>query len=161
MSPQEYRNNIVGIINLLYGSVGLFISLLLIANIWMDIQSEIYLYPERESGLSIEFMLTFLALGLIVSLPAFVAGYALLRKRAWARLIGIVASVTAFINIPIGTMVSVYSLIFLLDTDAGDLYGKSPVGADGLLHITESDVQIVPATSPWYVPPREMPDWRG
>jgi hypothetical protein len=161
MSPQEYRNNIVGIINLFYGAVGLFISLLIIANIWMDIQSEVYHYPERESGLSIEFMLTLLTLGLIVSLPAFLAGYALLRKRAWARSIGIIASVTAFINIPIGTMVSVYSLLFLLDTDAGDVYGKTCIGSDGLLHIVESDARIVPATSPWYVPPREMPDWRG
>jgi hypothetical protein len=58
-------------------------------------------------------------------------------------------------------MVGIYTLFFLLGQDARDLYNGSAVGADGLLHVVDTDSSSLPATSPWYVPPREMPNWRG
>ena len=44
--------------------------------------------------------------------PNFVAAYALLKRKPWARIAGIVAAVMAAMNVPLGTLAAVYSLWF-------------------------------------------------
>ena len=53
---------------------------------------------------------------LAVTLPSFIAGYALLKTKRWARIAGIVEAV------PIGTAVCVYALWFLLSKGGNELY---------------------------------------
>src|SRR6266852_4773454 len=58
-----------------------------------------------------------------MTIPSVVAGYALLKRRPWAKVAGIVAGVVAATSFPIGTAVAVYSFWFLFSDVGKQLYG--------------------------------------
>ena len=60
---------------------------------------------------------------LVMTVPSVVAGYALLKRRRWAKVAGIVAGVTAAASFPIGTAVAVYTFWFLFGDVGKQLYG--------------------------------------
>src|SRR5690349_4178663 len=49
---------------------------------------------------------------LVFTAPSFVAAYALLKRKSWARIAGIVAGAMSAMHMPIGTAVGVYSMWF-------------------------------------------------
>lgn len=51
-------------------------------------------------------------INLIFLSPNFVAAYALLKKKPWARIASIVAAALSAMNVPLGTLAAVYSLWF-------------------------------------------------
>ena len=53
-----------------------------------------------------------LIVNLVMLSPNFVAAYALLKRKPWARIAGIVAAAMAAMNVPLGTLAAVYSLWF-------------------------------------------------
>jgi hypothetical protein len=58
----------------------------------------------------------------VLSLPGIVTGIGLLRRRPWARIIGIVLSVLSLMAIPFGTIVGVYGLWVLFSKDTERLF---------------------------------------
>ena len=54
----------------------------------------------------------------VLGLPALAAGYGLLKRRPWARMLTLVLGILNLINIPIGTVMGVYTLWVLLDDRA-------------------------------------------
>ena len=62
-------------------------------------------------------MLVFVLLGavfaLIFTVPSYVAGYAMLKRKPWARVASLVAAVIEVMNVPFGTALGVYALWFL------------------------------------------------
>src|SRR5437868_7708244 len=58
------------------------------------------------------------AIGVAMTIPSIVAGYALLKRRPWAKVAGIVGGAVAATSFPIGTGVAVYTFWFLF-SDAG------------------------------------------
>jgi hypothetical protein len=62
-------------------------------------------------------------LTLVMTVPSIVAGYALLKRRQWAKVAGIVAGVTAATSFPVGTAVAVYTFWFLFSDVGKQLYG--------------------------------------
>src|ERR1041384_2980991 len=48
-----------------------------------------------------------------LTIPSVVAGYALLKRRRWAKVAGIIAGVLAVISFPVGTAVGIYTFWFL------------------------------------------------
>jgi hypothetical protein len=63
---------------------------------------------------------------IVLSLPGIITGIGLLRRRPWARIIGIVLSVLSLIAIPFGTIVGVYGLWVLFSKDTERLF-EAPV----------------------------------
>ena len=59
----------------------------------------------------------------VMTVPSVVAGYALLKRRRWAKVAGIVAGVTAATSFPVGTAVAVYTFWFLFSDVGKQLYG--------------------------------------
>lgn len=51
-------------------------------------------------------------INLILLSPNFIACYALLKRKPWARIAGIVAAALSAMNVPLGTLAAVYSLWF-------------------------------------------------
>jgi len=108
---------------------------------------------------------------LFSALPSFIAGYAMLKRKSWARVAGIIASCIATINIPHGTALGVYSLWFLLGEKGNQFYQETPNPS----YMTPPP-QINPAYNPnynytpnfdarreretVYTPPTQPPDWR-
>src|SRR5262249_22964985 len=69
------------------------------------------------------FMMAFFSVFyLVFSLPSIVAAYALRKKKSWARLASIIASVVAAMNVPFGTAACVYSLWFFLGENWKEVY---------------------------------------
>ena len=72
-------------------------------------------------------VLTFVALilggfMLIMALPGLAAGFGLLKRRNWGRILAIVVGALNIPNFPLGTAVGVYTLYVLLQDGAGDYF---------------------------------------
>ncbi len=83
--------------------------------------------PDREPPM--QFILPFMAIALIVnvimSIPSFLAAYAFLKRKSWAKVMGIIASVFGALHVPFGTAISVYTFWFLFSGPGKILYGGS------------------------------------
>ena len=62
---------------------------------------------------------------LILIAPSFITGYALLKRKRWARRVGIVAGVLAGLTFPFGTALCVYTLWFMFGEKGKFLYHKA------------------------------------
>jgi len=62
------------------------------------------------------------ALLVILGLPGIAAGYGLLKRRPWARILAIVVGVLNLFNMPIGTAVGIYTLVILMQAEASDYF---------------------------------------
>ena len=105
------------------------------------------------------FWLFFVAFYAALTIPSFIACYALLKRKRWAKVAAIIGGVIAAMFFPIGTAVCVYTFWFLFsepgkvlyDTPAqtlppASLYGSSRES------INQPEFQHHPSTPP--------PDWR-
>lgn len=62
-----------------------------------------------------------------VSLPGLVAGFGLLSWKPWARILGIVLCAIQLVHIPLGTILGVYGLWVLLNSDTERLFSSPPL----------------------------------
>jgi hypothetical protein len=171
----EEHNKAVGICHLVYGG---FTSLLMVAMcifMWA-IFSTIPPPPGRpDAGMPAAVMAMFFGFMMvytfIFTMPSFVAGYALLKRKQWARTASIVAAVLETMSVPIGTAVAVYSFWFMFSEQGKALYEQSPAAPSGARPYSLHDAPPQPA-SVWnaqtsygreheYVPPAQPPEWRG
>lgn len=106
----------------------------------------------------------------MLSLPSIIAGYALLKKKSWARVAGIVAAFLSAISFPFGTALCVYSLWYFFG-DAGKAFHSSTESAGAWA----GNLNSAPASTDFgwesqhareaerqrtYTPPTQPPDWR-
>jgi uncharacterized BrkB/YihY/UPF0761 family membrane protein len=71
-------------------------------------------------------VLIFIFVGIVtvaMTIPSIVAGYALLKRRPWAKVAGIVGGVVAATSFPIGTGLAVYTFWFLFSDVGKQVYG--------------------------------------
>ena len=107
-------------------------------------------------------LMTVFVLGLyaLFTVPSFVAAYGLLKKRKWARTAAIVGGVTAAMNSPIGTAVSIYTFWFLFSEPGKAMFEQQrytlPPGRQSWAPGDVSHQQ----TRTEYAPPPTPPDWR-
>ena len=57
-----------------------------------------------------------------LSVPGFAAGYGLLARKAWGRIVAILVAVLDLFNIPIGTAIGIYALWVLTDERASEYF---------------------------------------
>jgi len=62
---------------------------------------------------------------LLIAIPAFIAGWGLLRFRPWARVLAIVVGVLNILNFPFGTALGVYTLWVLLNAETQPLFAPT------------------------------------
>jgi len=66
---------------------------------------------------------TALAIFLVtLSIPGLVAGFGLLARRSWSRILAIVVSFISLINVPIGTIFGIYGVWVLLQEQATEYF---------------------------------------
>ena len=105
---------------------------------------------------------------LVLSVPSLVAGYALLRKKPWARIAGLVASILAALSFPFGTALCVYSLWFFFG-EAGRAFEHGRPGAPWQASLNQGrpfggyaqTFGHERGREPAYRPPAQPPDWRN
>jgi hypothetical protein len=117
----EQHNKILGIMHLAYGALNGLV-MLLIGIFFIVLVPVLREGPGRGDGMPLIIFFFFISmitlLGLFYSVPSLVAGYALLKRKSWARLAAIIGSVFAGMNVPLGTALCVYSLWFLFGQGA-------------------------------------------
>ncbi|MDX6446162.1 MAG: hypothetical protein QOH71_3236 [Blastocatellia bacterium] len=93
-----------------------------------------------------------------ISIPSMIAGYALLKRKRWAKIAAIVAGAFAAMQVPIGTAVCVYTFWFLFSEPGRLLYDQpakslAPPPPDEWARLNRDKTHE-------YVPPVTPPDWR-
>jgi hypothetical protein len=126
MTPQEH-NKYVGLAQLGYAGFQVLMMILGIAFtglVFVDMGSSI-----DEPPFFALFCLILVVGGVIqivMTIPSWIAGYALLKCRRWAKVAGIAASVGAYLSFPVGSVVAAYTFLFLFSEAGKQVYpGKS------------------------------------
>jgi hypothetical protein len=57
----------------------------------------------------------------LIAIPGLIAGFGLLARQSWARILAIVVAILGLLNFPLGTLIGLYSLWVLLQ-EAGTTY---------------------------------------
>jgi len=126
MTPQEH-NKFVGLAQLGYAGLHLLIIIVLMGvegymfeDIYNRSQEMGGPPPPPFVGLIFVFVGVF---SVAMTIPSVVAGYALLKRRPWAKVAGIVGGVVAAMSFPIGTAIAVYTFWFLFGDVGKQVYG--------------------------------------
>ena len=112
-----------------HGSFQLIVTMLILTMFGL-----IFNIPDPPGGTppSIDFLLVLFGFVFIFQMlfvaPSFIAAYALIKRKPWARIASIVAGVIAAMNVPFGTLACVYSFWFFLGENWKTLYCQRPEG---------------------------------
>jgi hypothetical protein len=160
MTPEQH-NKYVGIAHLAYAG---FYCLLIFAMLGFMGLMFSTMPPPRDAGEppSWFFAVVFGFMAVFYSLlitPSILAGYALLKRKSWAKGISIAAAVLAAMFFPIGTAVAVYTFWFVFSEPGRLLYAKRLPGLPPAPP-TWSNAIETQLNEPRYAPPSNPPDWR-
>ena len=163
MTPEQH-NKYLAYSNFAYG--GLFALFALLMMIFMF--GMMTMTPNGPPAGVIVFMSLFIGIiyGVMI-LPSFIAGWALLKRKKWARTASIISGVVAGANFPFGTAVCIYTFWFLYGKGAR-LYDKSALASRDRFSLRDgspSTFEFIAGSSRErreheYVPPPQMPNWR-
>jgi hypothetical protein len=121
--------------------------------------------PEPPRAMFLVIALFVLIIQSVFALPSFVAGYAVLKRKSWARISGIIAAVFAAMSVPVGTAACIYALWFFFGENWKSVYEPATAMGGARSQLSGAD-----AAAPWtvnqqressksYAPP-PPPDWR-
>jgi len=163
MTPLEH-NKYVGIANLAYGAIHVLM-LFVMVPIFFGMMGMMTRDLGRSDAPPMVFfgviMVFAIGINLVMSIPSFVAGYAFLKRKPWAKVAGIIAAVLSAMSVPLGTAVCVYTFWFLFGESGRSLYDKAsktlppPPPSDWV------DINQPKEAEPNYTPPASPPDWRS
>ncbi len=155
MTPEEH-NKYLGWSHLIHG--GLF--LLMVIAILAMMSSIFFLDPKAPPPAFFAIMWVFMGgfYGLMLA-PNLIAGYALLKRKPWAKMAAIVGAVTAAMSFPIGTAVSAYTFWFMFSEPGKSMYDKPKVALPPMPP-DRNAARTQQAREHQYVPPTTPPDWR-
>lgn len=170
MTPEEH-NKTLGILHLVYGGMQALFMLMMIGLFALFIGS-MSRAPGgggggSEAGIFLAVMTVVMLISLAFTIPSFIAGYGLRKRKSWAKLWGIIAGVVAGMSFPLGTALCVYSIWFLISDAARELYGDSngqPKRRETLYGAPEPAGWAAQYASRErerdYAPPPSPPNWR-
>ena len=159
MRPADH-NKILGITHLAYGGFTVFVMALV--TIFMLGAFGVVALAQAPGeaiplGVLAVIMIFVILVNLLIISPSFLAGYALLKHKRWAKTIGIVAGIIAGMSFPLGTALCVYTLWFFFGENGKSLY-------EGAAYALPPAPALFAGASrkqePQYVPPSSPPDWR-
>ena len=159
MRPADH-NKILGITHLAYGGFTVFVMALV--TIFMLGAFGVVALAQAPGeamplGVLAVIMIFVILVNLLIISPSFLAGYALLKHKRWAKTIGIIAGIIAGMSFPLGTALCVYTLWFFFGEKGKSLY-------EGAAYALPSPPTLFAGASrkqePQYVPPSSPPDWR-
>ena len=128
----EQHNSYLSWAFIAHGTFQMLMGLLMLAFMSMFF----FIPPDPDPGKApppffLGFMMVFLFLfQFAFAVPAFIAAYGLRKKKHWARIASIVASVIAAMNVPIGTAACVYALWFFLGDNWKEVYPEVAFSKD-------------------------------
>jgi Mg2+/Co2+ transporter CorB len=127
----EEHNKTLATLHFIYGAMhGLTLAGLLLLVVVVELATPA---ANSISGLWIAFgVLTFVVLLFVVGLIPLAVGYALKKRKRWAKSLGLALAVISLINIPVGTALGIYTIKFFRSEGGIQLYGgKSSTISEG------------------------------
>jgi len=171
MTPQDH-NKVLGIMHLIYGGFNALVMLIFVP-FFIVIGGVAASDPTAPPALTAIFSLfgvLMFVLALLFGLPPILAGYAMLKRKSWARVMGVVAACLSALSFPFGTALCVYTLWFLFGPGehfhrtGGALGGQNWRGPLPEANTFGWEAQRASGRADRqheYVPPPQPPDWRG
>jgi hypothetical protein len=124
MTPEEH-NKCLGIAHVAYAAIHVLL-MIMMGLFFMAMMGVIIRDTAGSGGPPASFfggiMIFAVAINIIFAIPSFIAGYALLKRRPWAKIAGIIAAVLSAFRVPLGTAVSIYTFWFLFSTPGRIVY---------------------------------------
>ncbi|MDT5270760.1 MAG: hypothetical protein QOH49_2946 [Acidobacteriota bacterium] len=170
MTPQDH-NKVIGIMHLIWGGFNALIMLFLIPFI-IALLGPMGSDPTPPAELKTVFGIfaTFIiTITLLFSIPPLLAGYAMLKRKRWARVMGIIAACFEVLSMPFGTALGVYTMWFLFGQ--GEKFHRGDEAnaqqdwrgslRDGSAYDWETQRTSQSSRPREYTPPHQPPDWRG
>ncbi|HEY6806044.1 MAG TPA: hypothetical protein VI306_20855 [Pyrinomonadaceae bacterium] len=165
MTPEEH-NKYLGWAHIIHGGLFLFLMFFMTVMMWMMFTT-MPGPPQGPPPVFFGIMWAFV-LGIygLMSLPNLIAGYALLKKKSWAKMAAIIAGVVSAMSAPIGTAVAVYTFWFLFSEPGKSLYDRPRYGLPPMPASWEQRTTQQQSTTQQqererqYTPPSTPPDWR-
>jgi hypothetical protein len=156
MTPEQH-NKYLALSHIVYGSffILMMIAMMAFFGYMMTIGSQ---GPADGQPPAFFFVFIFGFMGVIYGamvLPSFIAGYALLKRKSWAKIAAIVAGVMSGMSFPMGTAVCIYTFWFLFSEPGKVLYDQ-PAHALPPPPPTFANQQLIGRREQQYQPP----DWR-
>ena len=171
MTPTDH-NKVIGIMHLIYGGFNALMMLIFIP-FFIAIGALGASDPGAPPGIAAIFGVIgaiMLLFALIFGLPPLLAGYAMLKRKSWAKTAGVVAACFEALSFPFGTALCVYTLWFLFG-EGSNFHGRgfdAPPAPDwrgslrdGSAYDWETRRASQASRPREYTPPRQPPDWRG
>jgi hypothetical protein len=162
MTPDEH-NKYVGIANVAYGAFHILV-MLLMGVIFAAMVGMMTLNGGRSNGPPPAFIGIIIVFAVVVNLvmavPSFIAGYAFLKRKPWAKVAGIIAAVMSALRIPFGTLVSIYTFWFLFSEPGKTLYDRQSQALPPAPPVDWTDIGEQKRRENQYAPPASPPDWR-
>lgn len=166
MTPQDH-NKVIGIMHLLWGGFNALMMLLFVP-IFLGmiplIGTDPHAPPEVKALFGF-FALLMFVLALVFGTPPIIAGYAMLKRRSWAKLAGVISACLTALSFPIGTALCVYTLWFLFGE--GENFYRAPGVAAWRGSLKDAGTfdwearRASDARQKDYTPPPQPPDWRS
>jgi len=161
MTPEEH-NKYLGIAHVVYGVLHILLAVVTGAFV-LGMMGMMTFNGGRGSGPPPALMAVFLAfvivINVLLAVPSFIAGYAFLKRKSWAKIAGIIAAALSALRIPFGTAVSIYTFWFLFSTPGRVLYDNMALALPPAPPGDWSAAEQARRTES-YVPPASPPDWR-
>jgi hypothetical protein len=163
----EQHNKFVGYAFLAHGGFQVLMGLLF----GLMFGSFIALIPNQPHGPEPPRAFFFIIMSFVIviqslfALPSFIAAYAVLKRKSWARIMGIIAAVFSAMSVPVGTAACVYALWFFFGENWKEVYepainqGGARAQLSGAGETATWTVNQGRDASRTYAPP-PPPDWR-
>lgn len=58
----------------------------------------------------------------VLALPGILAGYGLLKRKQWGQILALIVGILGVFNVPVGTLIGIYTLFVLLQDAAGPYF---------------------------------------
>lgn len=117
----EGHTKVLGVLWIIYGVLGVLMGLMVIGLLF----GISFLPNDHESPIILR-TVAIAGGGMIalLSLPEVIAGFALLKFKEWGRILSLIVAVLNVIWFPIGTALSIYTFVILLNTETTTLFKK-------------------------------------
>ncbi|MET0648706.1 MAG: hypothetical protein ABW208_19005 [Pyrinomonadaceae bacterium] len=166
MTPTDH-NKVIGIMHLIYGGFNALMMLIFIPFFILIGATDRSGEAAVVFGVIGALMLVF---ALLFGLPPMLAGYAMLKRKRWAKTAGVVAACVEALSFPFGTALCVYTLWFLFG-EGSNFHGRgfdAPPAPDwrgslrdGSAYDWETQRASQSSRPRDYAPPPQPPDWRS
>jgi hypothetical protein len=166
------HNKVIGIMHLIWGGFNALMMLLFVPFIIIilgPMGSDPTAPPELKTVFA-AFGVLIVLFTLVFSIPPLLAGYAMLRRKRWARVMGIIAGCFEALSMPFGTALCVYTLWFMFGQgesfyhDGGNMaqdWRRNSLRDASTFNWEAHRAQQQHQPPREYAPPPQPPDWRG